>query len=208
MKMSDNEKASSGANPETSGSGIELDAASSGATEGKTDLVAKLKKEKDNWKAKAEELLNKQKLAEEESLKAKEQYKVLYENRTKEVEEYKAKLVKIEDGLKKEAKSKAVEKELFKLGLSPEYSDTVNKLMDWNLVNLDPETNLVIGAEEAAKGFYEKHNALGFFKKTGPGVNHNAPNTGAAPGNSYDTEIRAAKTQKEIDAVLKKYNMV
>lgn len=212
--MSDNNQATSGAVDETSGSS-EQPIASVGA-DGlyKAEFVAKLKKEKENaskanaeLKAKLEEanLLLQQK--QESELQKEKQYQQLWENEKKARAELEAQVKATKEQIKQAKIQHAVKQDLIKLGLANEYVDTAFKLIDWKLVTTDPETDSVIGSEETAKAFYQSHAALGFFKKPGAVVNHNAP--AGKPGETgFQAEVKAAKTQKELDAVFRKYNMV
>ena len=208
--MSDNEMATSGATVETSGSAKNTESATSGADKSTydSDFVQKLKKEKDNWKAKAEELALKSKAEHEDKLKSQMQFKELYESQKKATEEALAQKRELEAEITKTQIAAKVRGELAKLGMAQEYAEDAFRLMDWKLVSLDPETKTVIGAEEAAKAFHERYNGLGFFKKGSAGVNHNAPQNGKAPDIGLSAELKTVKNQKELESVLKKHGMV
>lgn len=206
--MSETNQATSGAVDETSGS-------SDTVVDGKypESFVNKIKKEKENLaksiialKAEKDEALSLLKKKNDEDLEKTAQYKTLWENSEKSKTELAAVLKAKEDQIKQGKMASSVRGELLKLGLAPEHLDTAFKLMDWKLVTTDPETDSVIGSDAAAKVFYDQHNSLGFFKKQAPGVNHNAP-SGKAMESGFAAEAKAAKSQRELDVVLKKYNM-
>lgn len=170
--MSDIKKAASGAVTDTSGSVTDETSTSGDApSRGSDDLVLKLKKEKENWRTKALELETKLKTQEETELKAKENYKQLYEAEKKARETVHSELESLRQKEKQAKVNSALRKELFKYGLAQEHLETALKLIDRDVVQLDPDTDVVIGAELAAKNFHEKNSALGFFKKVGTGVN-------------------------------------
>lgn len=170
--MSDKTKATSGAITDTSGSVTDETSTSGDApSRGSEEIVLKLKKEKENWKTKALELEGKLKERDESELKAKEDFKKLYEAEKKTRETVSAELEMLRQEKVQAKLNSAIRKELLKYGLAPEHTETALKLFDRSQVTLDPDTNVVVGAELAAKSFYEKHAALGFFKKPGTGVN-------------------------------------
>lgn len=210
--MEENSQATSGAESTASGVDNENEAPSStsgepGANGYPSHFVEKVKKEKDNYakqaadlKAKLAELEAKLNSSAEQKLAEKEQYKTLWEQektRRTELEQFvqKTKAEKVES-----TKRDAVKKHLFDLGLRPEKEDVVFRLMDLSNVMVDDETLAVIGAEEAAKALYEKHNDLGIFKHASPKVSHQA-----APSRQVGLETEKPKisSKEELIAQLK-----
>lgn len=198
--MSDTNTATSGAKSDTSGSD-ESQASTSGGVSGTSDkLSAKLMKEKENWKSKALELEQKLNEVTESELKAKENYKQLYEVEKTSKESLKKELESFKEKDKSLKVNSAIVKELYKFGLAPEYAETALKLFDRNAVNLDPDTQVVVGAEEAAKVFHEKHAGLNFWKKAGTGVNQNG-----FVGNTQQTkELRKMTLEEKYEALRRK----
>lgn len=209
--MSDNEKATSGANTEASGSVEQTQDESGGQSSGvyKAEFVQKLKKEKDNWRSKFEELSAQRQKEKDSELEAQAQYKQLWETEKQKTSSTLDELSKIKEQIKSAKIKSDVKTELLKLGLLQDHWEAASKLVDWGAVQLDPETELVLNADGTAKMFYEKYNSLGFFAKQGQKVNHSAPNMNPNVNQSdvFKSELKKAKTQKELDAVLKQFNM-
>ncbi len=180
--------------PETVTSGTDkVEVANTG-----TDLVAKIKKEKDNYKARVLELEAQAKEATDKGLLQKQEYKTLYEQ-TKEALEKSVLDVESRDKRDELAlKKSSVRTHLLKLGLNPAHESTAFRLMDISKVVVDKETQAVLGSEDAAKLFHEQFKELGIFGTVGVGVSHQAP-TNSDGINS----VRGAKTQKEFDAFIK-----
>ena len=198
--MTDNKSATSGASSDTSGS-EELETSSSGDAKKTPDKhVEKLLKEKDNWKTRALTLETKLKDVEESELKAKENYKQLYETANTRAENLKKELESFKEKEKSVKVNTAIVKELYKFGLAPEHAETALKLFDRGSVNLDPDTLVVVGAEEAAKSFHEKHSSLNFWKKSGPGVNQNGFN---GSSNNNTKELRRMTLDEKYEALRK-----
>lgn len=188
--MEKNIQPTSGGTPAASGvdaTGNEVDLtpqpAASGAQpvvdptpEPKNDLASKLKREKDNWRAKAAELEAKLEAKEKADLEASQKYKELYE-----LEKDKRALVQkekeeLQSTVQNAQVNSKLRDELTKLGLRTDRLDAAFKLIDKNSVQLDPETGVVVGAEDAAKRFHEQYHDLGLFSKRQVGVDQSAPN--------------------------------
>jgi len=187
----------------------QLDTSGSEDQKSGTDLVAKIKKEKDNYAKRVAELKAEldAKNAEleshrEQGLVQKEEFKTLYE-REKEARLKREQELAERDKRDQEAlKKAAVREHLLKLGLNPTHEKTAFRLMDISTVVVDADTKAVIGSDEAAKAFYDQFKDLGLFGKAGAGVSHTAPGKPA----TFEHEIRALKTQREYDEYMaKKY---
>jgi hypothetical protein len=91
--------------------------------------------------------------------------------------------------------------ELKKLGFDDNDSnkEAALKLASFKNVTIDPTINAVVGAEDAAKEFYDKFNSLGFFAKKQGGTSNNAPkfnlNIGGVP------DISKLTKQEKLDYV-------
>jgi hypothetical protein len=187
--MSTRETATSGANSSTSGLESQsnnvktnVTSTSGGGANGPSPLEQKLKKEKENYAKKAQELQNKlnefetkAQEAQQEELVKKEQYKTLFEQEKQKADGLQAKLFERDKQVIEARKRSAVKEHLVGLGLNAEHDKAVFKLMDISSVIVDEDTGAIIGAEEAAKSFQSQYKALGFFGKQGPGVSHAAP---------------------------------
>lgn len=155
--------------------------ASKGANGYPAEFVEKLKKEKENL-AKAltgmrEEFSNLQKTLqtrEQQELEQKQEYKKLYESERQRVEILNKEHQALQEQIKQAKVNTAIRSELMKLGLDENHLETALKLIDRNVVNVDPGTQVVVGADEAAKQFHLKHAQLGFFKRPTPGINQTA----------------------------------
>lgn len=148
------------------------------------EFVEKLLKEKKNYAESAKALREeRQKLADEieglktQDLQKQNQYKELYENAIKKQQELSAQLKNQTDTITSSKKKEELTKHLFKLGLDDKYLDDALKLSDLNSIQVDPETFVVVGADDLAKSLKEKYKDVGFFKKPGLVSNHN----GASP---------------------------
>ena len=206
-----NQMATSGADQSTSG---DLDnnttqTATSGAASENEQVsrkaYEKALKEKSNASRHNLELRNeldalKAKLAEgeENRLQEQNQYKELYEQTRTKLEESQGKHSALLDQIETGKKMSAVKSELMKRGMNPEHEATVFKLMDTSEVMLDPQTGVVIGAEDAAKSFHEQFKDLGLFGHKPVGVSHNAPTN-----NVNSDEDLNSLSQSEIMARLK-----
>lgn len=159
---------------DTSGSG---DASTSGedANKGKPELeiIAKLKREKDNQKAAKEALEAELKALKDDKLKEKENYKALYETAVKDAETLKSELSARDTMINEGKINSSISAELLKAGVSPDKIDTAKRLIEKTTVMLDKETGVVVGAVEAVQAFVKAHADLGFFGKNGS-ANHNA----------------------------------
>jgi hypothetical protein len=190
--MSVNEQASSGA-VATSGGVVDVNAVSNDqsstsggdkSSEGHypAHFVDKLKREKENTAKKVHELQSQldalksqQVQAEKDELQKKEQYKTLWEQTEQKAQSLAQKLQEKELREVEAKKRNAIKQQLLKLGLNAQHEETAFRLMNSSTVIIDDETGSVIGAEDAAKSFYDQYKTLGIFGKTGPGVSHTAP---------------------------------
>jgi len=189
--MSDIKTATSGAIADSSGS-VEVVFNDTVGGMYKPDFVNKLKKEKENTlkanaelKAKYEEAIAEISKIKETELQTQSQYKTLWENEKKSKSEILESLKAKEEQIKKGKMVAALRGEYLKLGLDPKFLDDAFTMTDWKQISIEPETESVIGAEDAAKAFYQKFGSTGLFQKQGVMVNHNAASM-TKPEVSYD----------------------
>jgi len=164
------------------------------------EFVEKLKQEKLN-QAKAlaaarqelNDLKNSVQTREQQELEQKQEYKKLYEAEKARVESIQKEYSSVQEQIRANKMATAVRSELIKLGLDETHAETALRLVDKNLVNIDPGTQIVVGADEAAKQFHAKHAALGFFKRSMPGVNHAATHS-VEPGKTDFSKL--SQTEK------------
>ena len=193
--MSELEKpATSGAAPSTSGDGVGATDPKSTSGDSKSynaDFVEKLKKEKHNTASALKEALDKIKEYEdkdsqdaEKKLLEEKQFKTVIDTYKRENDDLKSK-IKVKDELETRAKkNSAIMKELVKIGFSETETNkgAAVRLFDLTGVEVDPTTNVVVGAEDAAKRFHEKFATLGFFTKKPAPANHEAPKVNLSQG--------------------------
>jgi hypothetical protein len=182
--------------------------ANSTSGEGANSAFEKVLKEKKNAMERIKQLETEKKARDEQDLLAKENYKELLKSRDDELAKERSLRLEFEKKEKTRRVQSALVNELDKLGLDPAHRDKALRLANMERLQVDEETGVVVGAVELAKSFYQENSSLGFFKKTQPGANHNAPsiNMPSSPEEAFATELKSAKTQQQIDAVMKKYN--
>lgn len=155
----------------TSGKGVKEEAVSD-VSYGK-DFVEKIKKEKDNHKSAREAAEAELKRFKDEELKAKEQYKSLYEQTQKELEEKKSELNAKDQMINQGKLNSAINAELLRAGIDPTKIEIAKKLINKDSVLLDKDTQVVIGAAEAVQAFVKEHSDLNLFGNKGK-ANHQA----------------------------------
>jgi hypothetical protein len=184
-------------NQEASGSNVtssavtesnELDT-SSAVDDSKTKHIDKLLKEKQNAMkglnhVKSENDILKEKLKEyeEKELLSTQQHEKFIELQKTEISELKSKLDNYQTRELEGKKSLAILGELKKLGFVENDSnkEIAMKLLDRTNVEIDPNSNVVLGADMAAKLFYDKYNSLGIFGKASVKTSNQSVNyTGA-----------------------------
>lgn len=175
--------------------------ATSGANETESTVprghVDKILKEKQNYALKVKELESKLSALEESKLQEQNQYKELAEKRLeqlKELESFKAQTMEQMERVKKVS---AVKSHLKTLGLKPEHEEVaLNKLLDTTKLMIDPDTGVVLGAEELAKEFRTTYASLGLFGKQVPGTNHDAPSSSQSGSTGKDLKSMSAAELK------------
>jgi hypothetical protein len=133
----------------------------------------KLRKEKENLKLKLTEVETQLKLKVENELVQKEEWKTLAEQRSKDLQDLKAKFDHKEKLINDSKKLNALQTELGKMGMDMKYFDVAVKAVDLNTITVDSETDVVMGVESAAKFLREK--AAPLFSSQAPNVSHAAP---------------------------------
>jgi len=199
----------SGATDSTSGAvennETEVETSGAGETEENAAFKRLLREKKaETDKRRALELQLKER--NEKDMLDKENYKELLKSREDDLAKANATVQEYERVKKQAQVNSSLRDELLKLGADPKHMDKALKLMDRERLIVDEDTGVVIGAQEAAKAFYQSNSDLGFFSKKAPGVNHNAPSLDIADSKeAYKAELAKCKTQKEIEAVMLKY---
>lgn len=165
-------------------------------------LMAKVK-ELEEEKAKTNELLPKLRKFEKENkakaeaeMKAKGEYQKLYEEALAELNATKG---QIRDGKVNSALEAAL-KEANVKSLS-----TAMRLLDKSQIEIEGDSVSTKSLAKAVKGLMESDPILfevAEEKATAPSVKRSSEGT---PVSGFDKEVRAAKTQKELEAVLRKY---
>jgi hypothetical protein len=177
-------------NPGTSGSGSKDTSGSGDDGAAAAALIDKLKREKINWQTKASELETRLK-----DLETKKQddpnSKELVQKLSSENQTLAARLRESEEKDTKRRKAGAIQDELLKLGLEPKFQSDVLRLVDLAEVVVDPETQTVVGATDAAKKVFEKYKTLGFFKVDQKKINHQA--AGNARPQLHDLDLKDPK---------------
>lgn len=144
--------------------------------------VDKILKEKQNYASRVKELEAKLSELEEGKLQEQNQYKELAEKRLEQLKELETFKTQTMEQMERVKKVSAVKSHLKSLGLKPEHEDVaLNKLLDVSKLMVDPDTGVVLGAEELAKEFRTTYAGLGIFGKNVPGTNHDAPSS-SSPG--------------------------
>lgn len=183
-------KAQGTSGPDSNAGGISQEIVAetqNGAASGEADagypkhFVEKLKKEKLNAAQRAQQLANEleevraaQASAQENELQQKEQFKQLWEQEKLKAKSYQEQLTQLKVAQEDQTKKSAIKQQLLNLGLNPKHEATAFRLMDTSPVVLD-DTGNVLGAEEAARSFYDQFRDLGLFGQQTPGVSQRAP---------------------------------
>lgn len=139
----------------------------------------------------------------DDEAKAKEDYKKLYESAKAEADEVKKQKSELETGLNEGKKLQAF------LGKLPgKVSKEYWGMIDLDKVGMDPETREIDESSlaKAVKEFEAKHARL--IDKPNSGKLPNEAPAGGKQSHGFEAELKAAKNQKELDAVMKKYDKV
>ena len=152
-------------------------------------------------KAEAEQLKEKLKEYQEKDLLATQQHEKFIELQKTEISELKGKLGNYETREVEGKKGLSIMGELKKLGFVDNDSnrEIAMKLFDKSNVEIDPTSNVVLGADLAAKVFYDKFHSLGLFGKSQLGTNQTAVNL----TNQQQTKSISNMSKDELDQKLK-----
>ena len=184
--MSELNEATSGA--QTTSSGVDETNVESNVSSGADDSNAayqKLLKEKQNHarahqtlKTELEELRAEKKEREEKDLLSRNQHEKLISIQREEIAKLKGEITTHRQKQTDAKKIATTIGELKKLGFvdNDANRELVLRLIDKNKVEIDEETNQVLGADFMAKELYDKYNGLGLFGKKSVGTNQSAPN--------------------------------
>lgn len=157
--------------------------AASGADDSSTKHIDKLLKEKQNYakglndvKQKYEQLLSEKQQREEQELLNTRQHEKVIELQRSEITELKGTVGSFEKRETEGRKNIAILGELKRLGFveNEVNKDLAMRLFDKGDVEIDPTANIVMGADLAAKTFYDKYHHLGLFGQKTVGVNQDA----------------------------------
>lgn len=186
-------------------------------TEQIPEIVEKIKKEKENFKAALEKereekaaLMAKLKEKEEIELRIKEDHKALAELKAKELEEYKAKYNNFQAEIEKQTKLGSLRKELEKLGAKGDKIELLFSLSKTDQIKLEKGDNDkilgVYGAEEEARRIQAIIPEV--FGRPSAGSNHDAPpaNTNPLDIESFNKLTLKEKNEKMAD-IYKQYNI-
>jgi hypothetical protein len=181
------------------------------------EIVEKIKKEKENFKAALEKereekaaLMAKLKEKEEIELRIKEDHKALAELKAKELEEYKLKYNNFQAEIEKQTKLGSLRKELEKLGAKSDKIEILFNLSNTNQIKLEKGENDkimgVYGAEEEARRIQAIIPEV--FGRPSAGSNHDAPPASNNPLNleSFNKLSIKEKNEKMAD-IFKQYNI-
>lgn len=139
------------------------------------DFAAKVLREKQNAMKRIAELEAKLSEVEETKLNENEQYKQLAEQRLKRLESLETELTTYKSKMERAKKVSAVKKHLSQLGLRPQHEDLVlGRLLDVDDLVVDPDTGVVLGADEKAKTFRQQYADLNLFGSDSPRASHQA----------------------------------
>jgi hypothetical protein len=200
----------SGVDQATSGAEVKPDVHTSGESEGLAKTLEKALKEKRNAMEKSRELEAQLKKLSEEKLVQNQQWKDLAEQREKELIEVKQRESAKDQKLKDAKINSSLRNELLKFGMNAAMIDYALRLVDKSKIQVDPETEVVLGADQVAKEFHSTFSGQSFFGTQTPGVSHKAPDnrphlTGEE---AFKAELRQVKSQKELEMVLAKHNKI
>ena len=161
---------------------------------GENTAFQKLLKEKRNAMTRIQELESVLKQKEENALLEKEEYKTLAERREKELIEEREKSQQLVDRITSAKKKTALKRELTKLGLEDKYFSESIYGGYLNSIQIDGETEVVTGADEAAKSIFEKFPPL--FSGSSVKANHAAPSEGGLQTLTYETWKNLPREEK------------
>jgi len=203
--MSELNKETSGSDPVTSGAGnVVKDSINSTSGESNANYEKLLREKKNTSSAlqgAKEELESlkrwKADLEEADMLKGKEYEKVI-ENYKLKLGDSEKKNLELSETIQGSKKNSALLTELKKLGFvdNDKNRQAALKLINRSAMTVDPTTNTILGADDAAKGFLGDYGELGFFGKTTTGTNHDAPSM-----NINMPKDIGSLTRAEIDAM-------
>lgn len=170
------------------------------------EIVEKIKKEKENFKAALEKereekaaLMAKLKEKEEIELRIKEDHKALAELKAKELEEYKLKYNNFQAEIEKQTKLGSLRKELEKLGAKSDKIEILFNLSNTNQIKLEKGENDkimgVYGAEEEARRIQAIIPEV--FGRPSAGLNHDAPPSSNNPLNLESFNKLSVKEKNE-----------
>lgn len=203
------QSSTSGLENATSGAKDQEQSVTSGAeTDGLAKNLEKALTEKKNAMSKLRELEAQLKKANEDKLVQSQQWKELAESRERELLETKLTLETKEKKIQEASVNGALRNELMKFGINGQLVDSALRIIDKKSVQVDPETGVVLGAGEVVKDFHKTFAGQSFFGNPSPKTSQGAPSlTPQLSGDdAFQAELRTAKTQKELEQVMRKYN--
>lgn len=210
--MSELKKESGGSEPISSAVGESNESTTSSAvSDSATKHIDKLLKEKQNAmkglgevKVENEQLKETIKGYQEKDLLETQQHEKIIDLQKQEITGLKGELGNYQTRECEGRKGLAIMSELKKLGFVDNDSnrDIAMKLFNKDNVEIDPTSNVVLGADMAAKAFYDKYHTLGLFGKKQPGTNQQAVDlTNTTSGKSISDMDNKEKASKLKDAL-------
>ena len=153
----------------------------------------------------AQELEAKLKQIEEDRLKEQGKLTELAQLKAQEAQVEKEKAVKIQQTFINAQRLSALKEEALKAGVRPEVVGKLTNFVSLSSLEVEAQGDSleVRGAKEAIEKLKLSDSYL-FANNTPPSINTNTPNVVTTSG-GFSAEIKAAKNQKEFDAVMKKY---
>jgi len=136
-------------------------------------FLNKVLHEKKSAMERLQKLESENKLYRENELKRQDNYKLLVEEKDKELTDLRERMKSREDLIVKATKTSAIKKELTNLGCDAKYLDKATQFVNLENINYDESTGVVTGQLEAAKAVQEE--LPPFFGSMNVGVNQNAP---------------------------------
>jgi len=179
----------------------------SGESEGLAKNLEKALREKKNAMEKLREMEAQMKKLNEDKLSHSQEWKQLAELREKELSETKQALHEKEKKIAEASVNGAIRNELLKFGMNTQLVDYALRIIDKAGVQLDPETGVVIGAGDVVRDFHKTFAGQSFFATPKATASHGAPemNPPLTGEDAFKAELKKAKTQRELEQVMRKH---
>lgn len=136
-------------------------------------VIAKLKKEKNNYAEELRAIKEKLRQKETEEFEKTQNFKAIADRNAQEANELRKRLEDTQEQIAQGRKNSEIKNELTKVGLKPQYLEEVIRFIPKESVAYDHETGIVTGHKEAVKNILQKFPPL--FGSSIPNVDHSAP---------------------------------